>query len=71
MGGREQWNTSEGGRKEAMMIGRERASVEEGRVEGGRVAERNERGKEEREGGKLQRRSPDEGTGQVHNREAG
>ena len=74
------------------MIGRERASVEEGTVEGGRVAEGNERGrdggrkraeeglseegreqgsKEAREEGKLQRRYPDEGTGQVHTREPG
>ena len=40
MGGRE------GGRQEAMMICRERASVEEGRVEGGRVDEGNERGRD-------------------------
>ena len=33
-GGRE---GSRGGREEAMMLGRERASVEEGRVEGGWV----------------------------------
>ena len=40
MGGRE------GGREEAMMIGRKKASVEEGRVDGGRVAEGNERGRD-------------------------
>ena len=35
----------EGGREEAMMLGRERASVEEGGLrEGGRVDEGNERG---------------------------
>ena len=34
----------EGGREEAMMLGRQRAPVEEGRVEGGRVDEGNERG---------------------------
>ena len=45
-GGWEQGNMREGGREEAMMIGRERASVEEERVEGGRVAEGNERGRE-------------------------
>ena len=36
----------EGGWEEALMISRERASVEEGRVEGGRVAEGNERGRD-------------------------
>ena len=35
-----------GGREEAMMLGRERASVEEGRVEGGWVDEGNERGRD-------------------------
>ena len=35
-----------GGREEGMMIGRERVSVEEGRVERGRVAEANERGRD-------------------------
>ena len=35
-----------GGREEAMMLGRQRASVEEGRVEGGRVDEGNERGRD-------------------------
>ena len=35
-----------GGREEAMMLSRERASVEEGRVEGGRVDEGNERGRD-------------------------
>ena len=43
-----------------MMIGRERASVEEGRVEGGIVAEGNERGRhvarERWEGGSKRRR---------------
>ena len=34
-----------GGREEPMMLGRQRASVEEGRVEGGRVDEGNERGR--------------------------
>ena len=84
------------------MIGMERVSVEEGRVEGVRVAEGNERGRdgsrhgrregkrggrkraeeglseegmeqlrEQGRGGKLQGRYPDEGTGQVHNREPG
>ena len=43
----------EGGREqgegvEAMMLGRQRAPVEEGRVEGGRVDEGNERGSERR-----------------------
>ena len=40
-GGRE--GEREGGREEAMMLRRQRASVEEGRVEGGRVDEGNER----------------------------
>ena len=49
-----------GGREEAMMLGRQRASVEEGRVEGGRVDEGNERGREgtrhgRREGGSERR----------------
>ena len=35
-----------GGREEAMMLGRQRASVEEGRVEGGMVDEGNERGRD-------------------------
>ena len=35
-----------GGRKEAMMLDRQRASVDEGRVEGGRVDEGNERGRD-------------------------
>ena len=35
---------SRGGSEEAMMLGRERASVEEGRVEGGWVEEGTERG---------------------------
>ena len=37
---------SRGGREEVMMLGRERSSVEEGRVEGGWVDERNERGRD-------------------------
>ena len=37
-----------GGREEAMMLGRERASVDEGMVEGGKVDEWNERGWTER-----------------------
>ena len=45
--GSERWREgARGGREEAMMIGRERVSVEEGRVEGGRVAEGNERGRD-------------------------
>ena len=61
-GGRE---GARGGREEAMMIGRERASVEEGRVEGGMVAEGNEGGRDgprhgrregKREGGSERRR---------------
>ena len=56
-GGRE-W--SRGGREEAMMLGRERASVEEGRVEGGWVDEGTERGmeraRERWEGGSERRR---------------
>ena len=36
----------EGAREEAMMLCRERASVEGGRVEGGRVDEGNERGRD-------------------------
>ena len=48
-GGRLQGEGREGGREqgegvEAMMLGRQRAPVEEGRVEGGRVDEGNERG---------------------------
>ena len=35
-----------GRREEAMTIGRQRASVEEGRVEGGRIDEGNERGRD-------------------------
>ena len=35
-----------GGREEAMMLGRERASVDVGRVEGGWVDEGNERGRD-------------------------
>ena len=50
MGGREQCEDgggregSRGGREEAIMLGRERASVEEGRVEGEWVDEGAERG---------------------------
>ena len=36
----------EGGRLEAMVLWREGASAEEGRVEGGRVNEGNERGRD-------------------------
>ena len=36
------------------MIGRERVSVEEGRVEGGRVAEGNEQGRDEPRHGRAQ-----------------
>ena len=46
-GGRERGREGEcKGSDEAMMIGRQRASVEEGRVEGGRVNEGNERGRD-------------------------
>ena len=49
-----------------MMIGRERASVEDGRVEGGRVAEWNERGRDgprhgRREGKRGGRKRAEEG----------
>ena len=49
------------GRKEAMVLGRQRASVEEGRVEGWRVDEGNERRRDgtrhgRREGGSERRR---------------
>ena len=49
-----------------MMIGRDRVSVEEGRVEGGRVAEGNERGRDgprhgRREGKKGGRKRAEEG----------
>ena len=46
--GREGWTEGrrEGAREEAMMLCRERASVEEGRVAGGRVGEGNERGRD-------------------------
>ena len=44
-GGREgRRERTRGGREEPMMLGRQRASVEEGRVEGGRADEGNERG---------------------------
>ena len=43
-GGRE--GGREGRRQETVMAGRERVSVEEGRVEGGRVVEGNERGRD-------------------------
>ena len=42
MGGREQGE----GREEAMMLGRERASMEEGSVEGGTVDKGNEGGRD-------------------------
>ena len=35
-----------GGREEPMMLGKQRASVDEGRVEGGMVDEWNERGRD-------------------------
>ena len=51
---------SRGGREEAMMLGRVRASVDEGRVEGGWVDEGTERGmntvRERWEGGSERRR---------------
>ena len=44
-GGRKRgWERARGGREEPMMLGRQRASVEEWRVEGGMVDEGNERG---------------------------
>ena len=56
-GGRE---GSRGGREEAMMLGRGRASVEEGRFEGGWVDKGTERGmdsaRERLEGGSERRR---------------
>ena len=66
-GGREQEEREEGregeskGREEAIMLGRQRASVEEWRVEGGMVDEVDERGREgtghgRREGGSERRR---------------
>ena len=45
-----------GGREEAMMLSRERASVEEGRVEGGRVDEGNERGRDRTKHGRREGR---------------
>ena len=65
--GSERWREgARGGREEAMMIGRDRMSVEEGRVEGGRVAEGNERGRDgprhgRREGKKGGRKRAEEG----------
>ena len=65
--GSERWRDgARGGREEAMMIGRERVSVEEGRVEGGRVAEGNERGRDgprhgRREGKRGGRKRAEEG----------
>ena len=55
-GGRDR---ARGGREEAMMLGSQRASVEEGRVEGRRVDKGNERGRDgtrhgRREGGSEQ-----------------
>ena len=70
-GGRER---AREGRYEAMMLGRQRASVEEGRVEEGneRVRDGTRQGQGMKEasgggierGGKLQARYPEEGTGQ-------
>ena len=37
--------SARGGREEAMMLGRQRPSVAEGRIEGGRVGEGNGRGR--------------------------
>ena len=69
MGGREKGREGriEGrGREEAMMLGRERASVEEGRVNGGWVDEGNERGRDgmrhgQREGKMGGRKRAEEG----------
>ena len=47
-GGNKRRDEARGRREEAMMLGRERASVEEGRVEGGRVDEGNERSRKGR-----------------------
>ena len=44
--GREGAKGGRGGREEALMLGRKRASVEEGMVEGGWVDEGTERGKD-------------------------
>ena len=70
-GGREGRNNGregrrEGAREEAMMLCRERASVEEERVEGGRVDEGNERGRDgtrhgRREGKRGGRKRVEEG----------
>ena len=47
-----------------MMIGRERVSVEEGRVDGGRVAELNERGRDgPRHGRREGKRGREEASG--------
>ena len=69
-GGRERGRDGEregerarGGREEAIMLRRQRAPGEEGRVEGGRVDEGNERGRGSK-GGKLQGKYPEEGTSQ-------
>ena len=64
-GGRE---GSRGGREEAMMLGREIASVEECRVEGRWVDEGNERGRDgtrhgQREGKRVGRKRAEEGLG--------
>ena len=47
-GGNKRRDEASGWKEEAMMIGRERASVEKGRVEGGRVDEGNERSRKGR-----------------------
>ena len=53
-----------GGREEAMMIGRERVSVQEGRVDRGRVAEGNERGRDgPRHGRREGKRGREEASG--------
>ena len=46
---------SKGGREEAMMLGRQRASVEEGRVEGGMVERGSDRTRHGRQEGGSER----------------
>ena len=58
-GGRERGGTARGGREEAMILDRQRESVEEGRI--GLIGEGNERGRDgtrhgRREGGSERRR---------------
>ena len=57
---------TEGGREEAMMLGSQRASVEEGRVDAGNEGEglSEETREQGSKVGKLQGRYPEEGTGQ-------